>query len=339
MPTPVSPLLPAPQEVVATGPFSHTARHLYHRGCGVPRQRANAAQPPWAQQAAQGSWRAGASSRMPWQPACCRAVGADGSAQRSKAPWPRGRSGAQRWARGPGGGCVGGHGPVLRSGHGQRGELAPCQRAFSPTQAASGPAACYRELSRFPAITRAALGAAAGGQTFLLYTGELWARPSRRFWPTGPAQAVADGPLPQSAAAPTCPVAGSCASAATTACGARAAATSPSVGQRSVPRSTTSTARTGCGVGQHGRCPWRGRCLWHGRCQQRATNCSLPPSCPQAPEPGFTHGAAPCRAQPLPTAGPRAAGGNAGCPVTAASGLTGAAGVPAPGATAMVCWC
>ncbi|KAM9276670.1 acylamino-acid-releasing enzyme-like [Morus bassanus] len=37
-------------------------------------------------------------------------------------------------------------------------------------EAASGPAACYRELSRFPAITRAALRAAAAGQTFLLYT-------------------------------------------------------------------------------------------------------------------------------------------------------------------------
>ncbi|KAF4803448.1 acylaminoacyl-peptide hydrolase [Turdus rufiventris] len=38
-------------------------------------------------------------------------------------------------------------------------------------EAARGPAACYRELSRFPAITRAALRAADGGQTFLLYTG------------------------------------------------------------------------------------------------------------------------------------------------------------------------
>ncbi|XP_068057681.1 acylamino-acid-releasing enzyme isoform X2 [Anomalospiza imberbis] len=37
-------------------------------------------------------------------------------------------------------------------------------------EAAHGPAACYRELSRFPAVTRAALRAAAGGQTFLLYT-------------------------------------------------------------------------------------------------------------------------------------------------------------------------
>ncbi|XP_031976885.1 acylamino-acid-releasing enzyme-like isoform X5 [Corvus moneduloides] len=37
-------------------------------------------------------------------------------------------------------------------------------------KAADGPAACYRELSRFPAVTRAALRAAAGGQTFLLYT-------------------------------------------------------------------------------------------------------------------------------------------------------------------------
>ncbi|CAN8186041.1 unnamed protein product [Coccothraustes coccothraustes] len=37
-------------------------------------------------------------------------------------------------------------------------------------EAAHGPAACYRELSRFPAVTRAALRAAAGGQTFQLYT-------------------------------------------------------------------------------------------------------------------------------------------------------------------------
>ncbi|XP_072791108.1 acylamino-acid-releasing enzyme isoform X2 [Taeniopygia guttata] len=37
-------------------------------------------------------------------------------------------------------------------------------------QAARGPAARYRELSRFPAVTRAALRAASGGQTFLLYT-------------------------------------------------------------------------------------------------------------------------------------------------------------------------
>ncbi|KAJ7424742.1 acylamino-acid-releasing enzyme-like protein [Willisornis vidua] len=44
------------------------------------------------------------------------------------------------------------------------------EHASSPAQAAGGPAACYRELCQFPAITRAALGAAAGGQTFLLYT-------------------------------------------------------------------------------------------------------------------------------------------------------------------------
>ncbi|XP_016156960.1 PREDICTED: acylamino-acid-releasing enzyme-like [Ficedula albicollis] len=37
-------------------------------------------------------------------------------------------------------------------------------------EAARGPAARYRELSRFPAITRAALRAAAGDQTFQLYT-------------------------------------------------------------------------------------------------------------------------------------------------------------------------
>ncbi|XP_031976880.1 acylamino-acid-releasing enzyme-like isoform X1 [Corvus moneduloides] len=44
------------------------------------------------------------------------------------------------------------------------------KHAPSLIQAADGPAACYRELSRFPAVTRAALRAAAGGQTFLLYT-------------------------------------------------------------------------------------------------------------------------------------------------------------------------
>eukprot|EP00075_Anas_platyrhynchos_P033779 XP_027323032.1 acylamino-acid-releasing enzyme-like isoform X3 [Anas platyrhynchos] len=44
----------------------------------------------------------------------------------------------------------------------------------------SHPGSCYRELSRFPAITRAALGTAGGGQAFLLYTGELGlARPRR----------------------------------------------------------------------------------------------------------------------------------------------------------------
>ncbi|OWK56002.1 Acylamino-acid-releasing enzyme [Lonchura striata] len=37
-------------------------------------------------------------------------------------------------------------------------------------EAARGPAARYRELSRFPSVTRAALRAAPGGQTFLLYT-------------------------------------------------------------------------------------------------------------------------------------------------------------------------
>ncbi|XP_038005405.1 acylamino-acid-releasing enzyme-like isoform X2 [Motacilla alba alba] len=44
------------------------------------------------------------------------------------------------------------------------------QHVPSPIQAARGPAACYRQLSRFPAVTRAALRAAPGGQTFLLYT-------------------------------------------------------------------------------------------------------------------------------------------------------------------------
>ncbi|XP_054243197.1 acylamino-acid-releasing enzyme-like [Indicator indicator] len=37
-------------------------------------------------------------------------------------------------------------------------------------QVARGPTSCYRELSRFPTVTRAALGAASGGQSFLLYT-------------------------------------------------------------------------------------------------------------------------------------------------------------------------
>ncbi|XP_071900162.1 acylamino-acid-releasing enzyme-like isoform X1 [Anas platyrhynchos] len=44
----------------------------------------------------------------------------------------------------------------------------------SPGEPAEGlqshPGSCYRELSRFPAITRAALGAAGRGQAFLLYT-------------------------------------------------------------------------------------------------------------------------------------------------------------------------
>lgn len=52
----------------------------------------------------------------------------------------------------------------------------PHQHASAPTQAAASPAACYRELRRFPAVTRAALGSVAGGQTFLLYTGEWWAQ-------------------------------------------------------------------------------------------------------------------------------------------------------------------
>ncbi|XP_039551406.1 acylamino-acid-releasing enzyme isoform X2 [Passer montanus] len=47
-------------------------------------------------------------------------------------------------------------------------------------EAARGPAACYRELSRFPAVTRAALRAAAGGQTFLLYTECSRPDPARR---------------------------------------------------------------------------------------------------------------------------------------------------------------
>ncbi|XP_015496852.1 acylamino-acid-releasing enzyme isoform X9 [Parus major] len=47
-------------------------------------------------------------------------------------------------------------------------------------EAAHGPAACYRELSRFPAVTRAALRAAAEGQTFLLYTECSRPDPARR---------------------------------------------------------------------------------------------------------------------------------------------------------------
>ncbi|KAK2534479.1 hypothetical protein Q9966_007131 [Columba livia] len=41
---------------------------------------------------------------------------------------------------------------------------------YIEARAAASPAACYRELRRFPAVTRAALGSVAGGQTFLLYT-------------------------------------------------------------------------------------------------------------------------------------------------------------------------
>lgn len=77
--------------------------------------------------------------------------------------------------------CVGAHGPVLGGGQGD--DLTPVQHAPSLIQAAHGPAACYRKLSRFPAVTRATLRAAAGGQTFLLYTGE-W--PPPRLCPAGP---------------------------------------------------------------------------------------------------------------------------------------------------------
>ncbi|KAM6387486.1 LOW QUALITY PROTEIN: acylamino-acid-releasing enzyme [Pluvialis apricaria] len=84
-------------------------------------------------QAAQGSCRAGAGcSRTPWQHA---------SPPSGRRPWP---SAAEQ-------------GPMA-SGI-DRG-----------AEAAGGPTACHRELSRFPAVTRAALGAAAGAQTFLLYT-------------------------------------------------------------------------------------------------------------------------------------------------------------------------
>lgn len=174
-------------------------------------------------------------------------------------------------------------------------------------QADGSPAACYREISRFPAITRAALGAAAGGQTFLLYTGESPAGPPRCLWPLGPVRVGSDGPFPQSAAAPTCPAAGPCASAATTACSVPAAAASPSAGQRSAPRSTTST---GCGLGRHCWCPWCGWCP----CKSSAHHRPPPTSRSQAAQPGLTHRAAPRRAEPLPAAGPRAAGGNASCP-------------------------
>lgn len=82
--------------------------------------------------------------------------------------------------------CVGAHCPASGGGQGGGGELTPVQRAPSLIQAAHGPAACYRELSRFPAVTRASLRAAAGGQTFLLYTGEWRARPPPCLWPAGP---------------------------------------------------------------------------------------------------------------------------------------------------------
>ncbi|KAM4894105.1 LOW QUALITY PROTEIN: acylamino-acid-releasing enzyme-like [Sylvia borin] len=49
--------------------------------------------------------------------------------------------------------------------------LPPSSHAPSLIQAAHSPAACYRELSRFPAVTRATLSAAARGLTFLLHTG------------------------------------------------------------------------------------------------------------------------------------------------------------------------
>ncbi|XP_064524000.1 acylamino-acid-releasing enzyme-like isoform X4 [Pseudopipra pipra] len=67
--------------------------------------------------------------------------------------------------------CLGGHPAVSSPQAARRGTARPMATGNQPgMEAAGGPAACYRELSQFPAITRAALGAAAGGQTFLLYT-------------------------------------------------------------------------------------------------------------------------------------------------------------------------
>ncbi|XP_064931106.1 acylamino-acid-releasing enzyme-like isoform X2 [Columba livia] len=96
---------------------------------------------PWlrAGQAAPGSWRAGAGqapgagcSRTAWQPAALPSRRCQRPSAAEQGPMD---SGAERG-----------------------------------TEAAASPAACYRELRRFPAVTRAALGSVAGGQTFLLYT-------------------------------------------------------------------------------------------------------------------------------------------------------------------------
>lgn len=67
-----------------------------------------------------------------------------------------------------------------------------------------------------------------------------------------------------------------------------------------------------------------------GRCPRRMAPRSLRPSRPQAPQPGLAHGAAPGRAQALPAARPRAAGGNAAVPVTHRRGWSASAGWWAP---------
>lgn len=67
-----------------------------------------------------------------------------------------------------------------------------------------------------------------------------------------------------------------------------------------------------------------------GRCPRRMAPRSLRPSRPQAPQPGLAHGAAPGRAQTLPAARPRAAGGNAAVPVTHRRGWSASAGWWAP---------
>lgn len=154
----------------------------------------------------------------------------------------------------------------------------------------SHPGSCYRELSRFPAITRAALGAAAGGQAFRLYTGELGlarprrsrhgralTSPSRRVQPARPAppEAPALQPALQPAARwrrPCC---------------------QPGSAQRRDPQPVGLAAGLRDGAARP--CPWL-----------------QPPCRPQASQPGLAVGAAPRRAHPLPAAGPRVAGGNAG---------------------------
>lgn len=124
-------------------------------------------------------------SSVLWQASHCEREAPAAQPDRENSPMATGTEKGVQVGQGAQGNCVGAHSPVSGGGHGQGCELTAVQHAPSLIQAAHGPAACYRELSRFPAVTRATLRAAAGGQTFLLYTGEWRAGPPPPLWPAG----------------------------------------------------------------------------------------------------------------------------------------------------------
>lgn len=188
-------------------------------------------------------------------------------------------------------GAADGGGPARR----RSGPMASGRRwgMESPGEPAEGlqshPGSCYRELSRFPAITRAALGAAGRGQAFLLYTGELGLARPRHSWHgralTSPSHRV----QPARPAPPAAP--------------ALQPALQPAAGGR----------QPHCQPGSAQRRDLPPVGLWDGTGRGSAAVPPLQPPCrPQASQPGLAIGAAPRRARPLPAAGPRGAGGNTG---------------------------